>query len=51
MKNWMKRFAILAVVGTILSSALLVGCGGGDEGDTGTANGANGAGGSGNAGG
>ena len=31
MNNWINRFAIFAVVGAILSSAVLVGCGGGDE--------------------
>ena len=31
MNNWIKRLAIFAVVGTILSSAVLVGCGGGEE--------------------
>lgn len=36
MKNWMQRFTLFAVVGAILSSAVLVGCGGGDaeEGNT-----------------
>ena len=29
MKNWIKRFALLAIVSTILSGAVLVGCGGG----------------------
>jgi hypothetical protein len=29
MKNWMSRLALLAVVGSILCSALIVGCGGG----------------------
>ncbi len=28
MNNWINRFAIFAVVGAILSSAVLVGCGG-----------------------
>ena len=34
--NWMSRIAIFAVLGAILSSAVLVGCGGGDaeEGNT-----------------
>ncbi len=31
MNNWMSRIAIFAVLGAILSSAVLVGCGGGDE--------------------
>jgi hypothetical protein len=31
MNNWIQRLAIFAVVGAILSSAVLVGCGGGDE--------------------
>lgn len=30
MKNWTKRFALFAILG-ILSSAMLVGCGGGEE--------------------
>jgi hypothetical protein len=35
-KNSMNRFAILAVVGSILCSALVVGCGGGsDDSDSG----------------
>ena len=29
--NWMSRIAIFAVLGAILSSAVLVGCGGGDD--------------------
>jgi hypothetical protein len=33
MKNWTQRLAIFAFLGAILSSAVLVGCGGGDEGD------------------
>lgn len=34
--NWMSRIAIFAVLGAILSSAVLVGCGGGgDEGESG----------------
>ncbi len=38
--NWMSRIAIFAVLGAILSSAVLVGCGGGDaeEGNTATNN-------------
>ena len=33
MSNWFGRFAILTVVGALLCSALVVGCGGGgDEG-------------------
>ena len=31
MKNWMQRLTLFAAVGAILSSAVLVGCGGGDE--------------------
>ena len=31
MKNWTNRFAILAVLGAILCSTMVVGCGGGDE--------------------
>ena len=31
MNNWINRLAIFAVVGAILSSAVLVGCGGGDD--------------------
>ncbi len=31
MKNWMQRLTLFAVVGAILSSAVLVGCGGADE--------------------
>jgi hypothetical protein len=38
MKNWMQRLALLAAVGTILSSAVLVGCGGGEEEETPAAN-------------
>ena len=38
MNNWINRLAIFAVVGAILSSAVLVGCGGNsDEADTNTA--------------
>ena len=33
MKNWIKRFALLAIVGSILSSAMLMGCGGGEDDD------------------
>jgi hypothetical protein len=33
MKNWMQRLAIFAVLGAILSSAVLVGCGGGGDSD------------------
>lgn len=33
MNNWINRLAIFAVVGAILSSAVLVGCGGGDADD------------------
>jgi len=40
MKKWMSRFAVLAVVGTLLASALVVGCGGGEE-DTGDTAGTN----------
>ncbi len=38
MNNWINRFAILAVVGAILSSAALVGCGGGEEEEAATNN-------------
>jgi hypothetical protein len=39
MKNWMKRFALLAVLGSIMGGTVLVGCGGGDEAEeTNTAN-------------
>jgi hypothetical protein len=31
MNNWMSRIAIFAVLGAILSSAVLVGCGGSDD--------------------
>jgi hypothetical protein len=34
MKNWMQRLAIFAAVGAVLSSSVLVGCGGGDAEDT-----------------
>ncbi len=37
-KNLMNRFAILAVVGSILCSALVVGCGGGADDETTTTN-------------
>ena len=33
MKNWMSRLAIFAVLGAVLSSTVLVGCGGGDDAD------------------
>jgi hypothetical protein len=40
MKNWMNRFAILTVLGAVLGSALVMGCGGGDtETTTNSANG------------
>jgi hypothetical protein len=35
------RFALLAVLGAVLSSALIMGCGGGAEDDTATTNTAN----------
>jgi len=38
MNNWINRLAIFAVVGAILSSAVLVGCGSGAEDDTATNN-------------
>ena len=38
MNNWINRLAIFAVVGAILSSAVLVGCGGNAEEDTATNN-------------
>lgn len=31
MQKFMSRFAMLAVLGGLLASALVVGCGGGDE--------------------
>ena len=31
MKMWMSRFALLAVLGGLMCSALVVGCGGGAE--------------------
>jgi hypothetical protein len=34
MKNWTQRLAIFAFLGAILSSAVLVGCGGGGDEDT-----------------
>lgn len=34
MNNWINRLAIFAVVGAILSSAALVGCGNGADEDT-----------------
>ncbi len=34
MNNWINRIAIFAVVGAILSSAVLVGCGKSDDTDT-----------------
>jgi hypothetical protein len=34
MQKWMNRFALLAVLGGLLASALVVGCGGGDEDET-----------------
>ena len=33
MKNWISRLAVFAVIGAVLSSAVLVGCGGGGEDD------------------
>jgi hypothetical protein len=36
MQKWMNRFALLAVLGGLLASALVVGCGGGEEEDAGT---------------
>ena len=38
MTNLMQRLAIFAVVGAILSSAVLVGCGGGEDEGTAPAN-------------
>ncbi len=32
--NWMSRITIFAILGAILSSAVLVGCGGGDAEET-----------------
>ncbi len=34
MNKWMNRFALLAVLGGLMASALVVGCGGGAEEDT-----------------
>jgi len=34
MNNWMSRIAIFAVLGAILSSAVLVGCGGNNADDS-----------------
>jgi hypothetical protein len=34
MKNWTQRLAIFAFLGAILSSAVLVGCGGGGDEDS-----------------
>ncbi len=36
MNNWINRLAIFAVVGAILSSAVLVGCGGNNADETAT---------------
>ena len=33
MKNWMRRFTILALVGSLMCGALVAGCGGGDAAD------------------
>ena len=33
MSNWFGRFAILTVLGALLCSAMVVGCGGGDAAD------------------
>ena len=38
MNNWINRLAIFAVVGAILSSAVLVGCGGSGDEDAATNN-------------
>lgn len=38
MKNWISRLAIFAVVGAVLSSAVLSGCGGGDDAEDTAAN-------------
>ena len=38
MNNLTKRFAIFVVLGALLSSALLVGCGGKSDDDSGAAN-------------
>jgi hypothetical protein len=34
MKQWTSRLALLAVIGSVLSSALVMGCGGGGGDDT-----------------
>lgn len=34
MQKWMSRFALLAVLGGLMASALVVGCGGSPEEDT-----------------
>ena len=39
MNNWINRLAIFAVVGAILSSAVLVGCGGNNADEDTTGNG------------
>ena len=38
MKNWMQRLTLFAAVGAILSSAVLVGCGGSGDDDNNAAN-------------
>ena len=38
MTNWMNRFALLAAIVGIMGSALVMGCGGGDEDDAAPAN-------------
>jgi hypothetical protein len=43
MQKWMNRFALLAVLGGLMASALVVGCGGGEEEDAGTTGTTNGA--------
>ena len=38
MKTLARRFAVIAVLGSLMCGALVAGCGGGDEGDDTTAN-------------
>jgi hypothetical protein len=33
MKNWMRRFGVLTVLGALVCGALVAGCGGGDDDD------------------
>ncbi len=47
MKNWIRRFATLALLGSLLCGALVAGCGGGEGDDATTTNNAGGGGGGG----